>query len=265
MSFETIISDRTTRAILVVHREPVVRLGLVAALAESEFNSSVYACTPQGEAFYEYVGQASVVITDYRHGIEMCTRFHEPNRSRRPSRSSVMVVTTREGEHDVRAAIDAGVKGYLLAGFEIAEFTHSVRTLMQGSRYLCSAAAHKLVDSMSHEVLTARELEVLKCIVDGKVNKRIGSELNIALGTVKAHVKSIFNKFDVATRTQAATLATRRGLLLSECESDILGGEDLELKRTASSSQFTTERAKSAKPRSSPSRQTLSPAHATGH
>jgi two-component system NarL family response regulator len=67
---------------------------------------------------------------------------------------------------------------------------------------------------VSGEALSAREIEVLQRIAAGKSNKEIGAELFISEGTVKTHVKSIFRKLDVVSRTEAVATATRRGLIL---------------------------------------------------
>jgi DNA-binding NarL/FixJ family response regulator len=66
---------------------------------------------------------------------------------------------------------------------------------------------------MSVEPLTAREEQVLRLVVAGLCNKAIGRQLGIAVGTVKSHLKSAFEKLDVQSRTQAAAAVERRGLL----------------------------------------------------
>ena len=71
----------------------------------------------------------------------------------------------------------------------------------------------KLVDHLSSERLTQRELEVLQQIARGLRNKEIGGELGIAEDTVKMHVKSILEKLGVNDRTEAVTVALRRGIL----------------------------------------------------
>ena len=68
-------------------------------------------------------------------------------------------------------------------------------------------------DFVSGETLSEREIDVLKLMAKGKSNKEIGSVLFISEGTVKSHVKSIFAKLNVISRTQAVANATRRGLI----------------------------------------------------
>ena len=76
-----------------------------------------------------------------------------------------------------------------------------------------SALAAKLAERVSGETLSLREIDVLKLMAEGKSNKEIGTSLFISEGTVKSHVKGIFSKLNVISRTEAVATATRRGLI----------------------------------------------------
>lgn len=206
----------TTAAILVTHRDPVIRLGLSALLSDSRYSDGARSCTAVSESYEDLVRSAKVVIADYDQAMDLCFRMPRKTGYRAAAPAHVMVVSTRDGEQEIRSAIAAGVKGYLISGFEAEEFIAGVDSLSMGVRYLCSAAAHKIVDSMSREELTTREMQVLRCLMAGYVNKRICEELDIALGTVKAHVKAIFSKFGVSTRTQAVSMASQLGLATTD-------------------------------------------------
>jgi two-component system, NarL family, response regulator len=73
--------------------------------------------------------------------------------------------------------------------------------------------AAKLASRLSEDELTPRELEILTLLAEGKSNKLIARELNISEGTVKTHVKNILEKLDATSRTEALSLAARRGLI----------------------------------------------------
>ena len=73
--------------------------------------------------------------------------------------------------------------------------------------------AQRLADAMTQDLPTPREIDVLRLLSIGLCNKAISSELDIAVGTVKAHIKALLQKLDAATRTEAADVARRRGLL----------------------------------------------------
>jgi DNA-binding NarL/FixJ family response regulator len=70
-----------------------------------------------------------------------------------------------------------------------------------------------MADSLTREALTAREAEVLDLLACGQCNKSIARQLDIAVGTVKAHVKAIMAKLDASSRTQAVSVAAQRGLV----------------------------------------------------
>jgi DNA-binding NarL/FixJ family response regulator len=113
----------------------------------------------------------------------------------------------------VRGALEQGVHGYLPLDRGIDEFVHGVRTVARGSRYLAPSTAQCMADSLTREALTAREAEVLDLLACGECNKSIARQLDIAVGTVKAHVKAIMGKLDASSRTQAVSVAAQRGLV----------------------------------------------------
>ena len=110
-------------------------------------------------------------------------------------------------------SIKAGAKGYLLKDTAREALMDSIRRVHAGETCIPSTLAAKLADRVSGEALSAREVEVLQRIAAGKSNKEIGAELFISEGTVKTHVKSIFSKLEVVSRTEAVATATRRGLI----------------------------------------------------
>jgi DNA-binding NarL/FixJ family response regulator len=122
-------------------------------------------------------------------------------------------MTMHDREHDVRAAIEAGVDGYLPLACSIDELVAGLRTLGRGDRYVSQHAAQKMVDSMMRESLTMRETDVLRLVAQGQCNKSIARELDITLGTVKSHLGSIFGKLSCSSRTQAIGIAIERGLI----------------------------------------------------
>jgi DNA-binding NarL/FixJ family response regulator len=127
--------------------------------------------------------------------------------------ASIIVLTTFDGDEDIYRAIRAGAKAYLLKDTARDALVECVRRVYAGETYLPPLLAAKLAERVSGETLSAREIEVLQRIAAGKSNKEIGAELFISEGTVKTHVKSIFAKLDVVSRTEAVATATRRGLI----------------------------------------------------
>ena len=125
----------------------------------------------------------------------------------------IVVLTTYDGDEDIYRAIKAGAKAYLLKDTARDALVDCVRRVHSGETYLPPPLAAKLAERVSGAGLSAREMEVLQRMAAGKSNKEIGAELFISEGTVKSHVKGIFTKLDVVSRTEAVSKATRRGLI----------------------------------------------------
>jgi DNA-binding NarL/FixJ family response regulator len=125
----------------------------------------------------------------------------------------IVVLTTFDGDEDIFRAIQAGAKGYLLKDVPREALMDCIRRVHAGETCVPLHLAAKLAERVSGETLSARETDVLKVIAQGKSNKEIGSALFISEGTVKSHVKAIFSKMNVVSRTEAVARATRRGLI----------------------------------------------------
>ena len=127
--------------------------------------------------------------------------------------AQIVVLTTYDGDEDIYRAIKAGAKAYLLKDTARDALVETVRRVHAGETYLPPQLAAKLAERVSGEALSPREIEVLRRMAVGKSNKEIGTELFITEGTVKTHIKSIFSKLDVVSRTEAVATANRRGLI----------------------------------------------------
>jgi DNA-binding NarL/FixJ family response regulator len=115
--------------------------------------------------------------------------------------------------------IRAGALGYLAKDIRIDDLCRAVRAVAAGQVQLAPEAAASLTQEMraprTLEPLTAREVDVLHLLVSGKSNKGIGNSLHITEKTVKTHVSNIIAKLGVESRTQAALMAVRQGLVAS--------------------------------------------------
>jgi DNA-binding NarL/FixJ family response regulator len=131
-----------------------------------------------------------------------------------------VLVLTSFGEDDrLFAALRGGAAGFLLKDTDPAELVRAIRTAHAGQAALSPAVATRVVAQLASgtrpraaDVLTPRELEVLRLIARGHANKRIALELGVAEKTVKTHVGHVLAKLDLADRTQAALYAVREGL-----------------------------------------------------
>jgi two-component system NarL family response regulator len=125
----------------------------------------------------------------------------------------VIVHTTFDTDEDVYQAVRAGAKAYLLKDAPLEELLTCIRNVHGGSTCIPPALAAKLASRMSGEAMTAREIDVLKLLARGRSNKEIGSDLFVSETTVKSHVRNIFTKLNVLSRTEAIAAASRRGLI----------------------------------------------------
>lgn len=125
----------------------------------------------------------------------------------------LIAIGTAGREAEVRTALAAGVEGYLLGDCGVAELVACVRAVAAGARYLSHSVVGSVADSLAHDALTPRETTVLQHLWEGLSNKAIARRLDIGLGTVKGHVRSILDKLEAVNRTQAVKIAVARGLV----------------------------------------------------
>lgn len=188
--------------IRVQHADAIVAAGLSLALHQyAEFEI----CEDSG-------AWADLVICDYDTAMSLA-QCQRASRAQAGSDLRLLVLTAQDREQSVRRAIEGGVHGYLLSGAKMEDFVMAVRTVARGQRFLSPEVAQRMADSMTREALTRRESEVLELLAEGYCNKEVARRLDIALGTVKAHVKAIMAKLDVSSRTQAVSIAAQRGLV----------------------------------------------------
>jgi two-component system, NarL family, response regulator len=199
--------------ILIADDHPVVREGL-AAILELEQDLEVVGQAHDGEEACRLYRQLSpdILILDLRmpkkDGIEVVTELM----SLRP-RPRIIILTHSAKAEDLRRALAAGAKSYLLKGAEPEQVCDTIREVFAGRSSLPRDLAAKLVDSMAQPELSERELEILKQMARGKSNKEIGQALYISEYTVKNHVRSILKKLNAIGRTEAIAIATGHGLV----------------------------------------------------
>ncbi|HEX9633976.1 MAG TPA: response regulator transcription factor [Candidatus Limnocylindria bacterium] len=134
----------------------------------------------------------------------------------RPNAPGVLVLSAYDDQDYVIAAIEAGASGYLLKTAGAQDLVAAIRAAARGEVVLHPVLARRLVAGMrtgGGEVLSARELEVVRLAASGLANRQIGDALAVSIRTVEAHFTSVFNKLGVANRTEAIATAALRGWL----------------------------------------------------
>src|SRR5580698_2875369 len=127
--------------------------------------------------------------------------------------AQIVVLTTYDSDNDICRAIKAGTKGYLLKDARREELLDCIRKVSRGTTCIPNEMMEKLITGFQREPLTEREIEVLQLVAAGKSNREIGQKLYISESTVKGHLHHLFSKLSVLSRTEAISVATRRGLI----------------------------------------------------
>lgn len=125
----------------------------------------------------------------------------------------VIVLTTYDTDTEILRAVKAGAKAYLLKDARREELLDCIRRVNRGETCIPQSLVEKLATGLSSELLTGRELNVLDLLARGKSNKEISVNLYISETTVKSHLRNIFRKLNVLSRTEAVAVASRRGLV----------------------------------------------------
>lgn len=144
------------------------------------------------------------------------------------SGARILVLTSFGTDDKVFPALKAGALGYLMKDSNPQELIEAIRQVQQGEAWLHPAVARKVLNELMHttepassELLTEREIEVLKLVAHGLSNRDIAEQLVISEPTVRTHVSSLLAKLHLASRTQAALYALREGLTSLEQENGV--------------------------------------------
>ena len=198
--------------IVLADDHPVVREGLASILKAKDIK--VVGEASDGEEACRLYDKLSpdILVLDLRMPKKDGLQVVNELMSRIP-KPRIIVMTTYEGEEDVRRALSAGAKGYVLKGTKREEILETVRKVYKGEPAISPEVAAKLATSLTRPELSERELQVLQQMAAGKSNKEIGQVIYVSENTVKAHVKSILAKLDAMGRTEAIAIAIKRGLI----------------------------------------------------
>ena len=199
-------------SVVIADDHPVVRQGL-ATILDSQPDIEVVAEAANGEEAFELYNRMhpDVLLLDLRmpkkSGLQVTAELaSQPGR-----KPGIVVITSFDGEENIRQALSAGAKAFLFKESDPEEIRDAVRSVARGEKYVPANIGLKLADSVSRPQLSKRESEVLQYLARGRSNKEIGQSLCVSEGTVKHHVKSILSKLDAIGRTEALAIAARRG------------------------------------------------------
>ncbi len=199
--------------VLSVDDHPLLREGIAAIVNSATDMVMVAQAATGSEAVRNYREHLpDVTLMDLRlpdiSGIDAINAIRETAPDAR-----ILMLTTFEGDVEVQRALTAGARGYLLKSTPAEGLLEAVRLVHAGKRRIPADVAAQLAEHFLNESLTGRETEVLRHIAGGNRNRDIAERLSISEETVKVHIRHIMEKLGAIDRTQAVTIAVRRGII----------------------------------------------------
>jgi DNA-binding NarL/FixJ family response regulator len=199
--------------VLAVDDHPLLREG-IATLVNAEADLKLVAEASTGQEAIEQFRRhrPDVTLMDLQmpdfNGVEVIERIQreEPN-------ARIVVLTTYTGDVLVLRALKAGARAYILKGHVHRELLDTIRAVHAGQRRIPPEIAAELAEHATDDVLTAREMDVLRLIAAGNANKNIADQLAIGEATVKTHVTNILSKLGANDRAHAVTIGLKRGII----------------------------------------------------
>lgn len=222
-------SDKLT--ILIADDHPLVREALHQSL-EGEEDMKVVAEASDGEEAVKLVSELkpNVVVMDIvmprLNGIEATRKIKEiaPD-------TAILILTAYDDDEYVLGLLDAGAAGYLLKSARGRDLVGAIRAIRSGESVLHPKIIAKLLkrattapvgEHKASDLLSERESEILKLVTSGMSNKEIAEKLFLSQRTVKSHLTNIFNKLNVASRSEAIVKGLQWGLVTLETTKDQL-------------------------------------------
>ena len=207
------MSERARIKVFSVDDHPLLREGIAAIINNQPDMVMVAQAANAQDAVQQFrKHRPDVTLMDLRlpdkNGIETMiairAEFHD---------ARVIMLTTFEGDVDIKRALEAGARGYVLKSMPPKELVEVIRQVHAGKKRIPPQLAAQLAEHLSDEALTEREVEVLSQIAGGNRNRDIAERLFITEETVKVHIKHIMEKLGASDRTQAVAIGVRRGII----------------------------------------------------
>jgi len=196
-----------------VDDHPLMREGIAAVIRNASDMQLVAEASTGHEAiqgFREY--QPDVTLMDVRMpdmgGIDALRAIRTEFANAR-----VIMLTTFEGDAEIKCALEAGARGYMLKSVPRKQLVDVIRKVHGGQKHIPNEVAAQLMEHLGAEPLSKREVEVLQKVAAGNRNSDIAALLFISEETVKGHVKHIMEKLGASDRTEAVAIGIRRGFI----------------------------------------------------
>lgn len=196
--------------LLIVDDHPVVREGTAALLAaQPGIVVAGTAGSVEEASALMTDAPADVLLLDIRLGTDSGLRLLTETSSPHEPRPAIIVLTSYDYPQYAEAALRLGASGFVLKTAPIAELLDAIHRVAAGG--LAFSVRPRSGAAIAR--LSERELDVVRLVVDGRSNDEIGVRLGIGPKTVESHLRRMFDRFDLASRTELATRALREGWL----------------------------------------------------
>src|SRR6201995_4015002 len=206
------MSDPAIR-ILCVDDHPLMREGITAVIQNEPDMFVIGEASNGQEALQEFrKHHPDITLMDLRlpdmSGIDALIAIRAEYAAAR-----VIMLTTFEGDAEIKRALEAGAQGYMLKSMPRKQLVDVIRKVHGGKKHIPNEVAAQLMEHLGAETLSKREVEVLQKVAAGNRNSDIAALLFISEETVKGHVKHIMEKLGASDRTEAVAIGIRRGFI----------------------------------------------------
>jgi DNA-binding NarL/FixJ family response regulator len=205
--------EKSVIKIFSVDDHPLMHEGIAALINNQPDMTLIAEAASGGEALNEFrKHRPDVTLMDLRlpdmSGIDALIKILKEF-----PEAKILMLTMFEGDVEIRRALESGARGYLLKTMPPKELVEVIRRVYRGKKHIPAEIAAQLAEHLGEEFLTARETEVLQLVGGGNRNRDIAEQLFISEETVKVHVKHIMEKLAASDRTEAVSIAIRRGII----------------------------------------------------
>lgn len=213
--------------VIILSKNEILREGLRRILADQDFEVDQTA-SRMAELGSEMISGAVLLVDGivFEEGLQACQALRE----KFPDQKIVLMTDEYSVENVTSAFSTGAIDGYIVKAMSCEPLAGALRLISLGEKVIPSQVVDSLSGAFSRSTtpnwqarcaganLSSREVEILRCLVDGDPNKVISRRLSITDATVKVHIKAILRKLRVKNRTQAAIWAVERGLSLDVTE-----------------------------------------------
>jgi two-component system response regulator DevR len=191
----------------------VVLASLASAIEDSNDLELVGVAANIGDAV-ELASRIDVLVCDMNladgaEGLRVLREIHDPRRPRHGDPPAVLFLSGFGHPSLIRAALDGGASGYLDKSADLPEIIDAVRTLAAGGTAYSAVALRDSRDARRRP--SDREIQVLELVVEGATNAEVGAALGLSEKTVESHLRRLFDRYGVLSRTELAVLAIDEG------------------------------------------------------